>query len=189
MARHSFSIVEYLVSRGSNFRLRYSTGRSSPGSPCASTAPRPTAEASTWTRKRLVKSGLCRTGEENKRVFKVVNAWSQSLFHSTGFLADFVVRSVRGAAIVAKSGMNRRYQPTRPRKDLTCFFVWGRELLLMASSLSTWGRIWPPPRWYPRYCASLPAQSHFRWFRLKPASWIWLRTRCRWQRWLAHVSL
>lgn len=57
MASPSFSTVEYLVSGGCCFRLRHSMEHSSPGSPSAKTAPRSTAEASTWTRNIWLKLG------------------------------------------------------------------------------------------------------------------------------------
>ncbi len=41
MAKHSFSMVLYLVSLFESFRLRYSTGRSSPPTTWARTAPSP----------------------------------------------------------------------------------------------------------------------------------------------------
>ena len=145
MARPSFSAVEYLVSCGSSLQLRYSTGRSSPGSPWARTAPSPTAEASVWTRNRWLKSGLLRTGKEHKQALRAWNSTSQSSFEMTRFLWSFAVRAVSGAATVANCGTNLLYQLAKPKKDLTSFFERGHGQLRMASTLSTCGRTSPRP--------------------------------------------
>lgn len=64
VAKHYFSMVEYLTSLGRSFRLRYVNGCSSPGSTCDRAAPTPVAEVPTWTRNLQIKSGLWRTGDE-----------------------------------------------------------------------------------------------------------------------------
>uniref|UniRef100_A0AAV2LVA4 Uncharacterized protein n=1 Tax=Knipowitschia caucasica TaxID=637954 RepID=A0AAV2LVA4_KNICA len=109
------------------------------------TAPSPTAEASVWTRNRCSKSGLRSTGDEQRQDLRAWKAVSQSSFQTTGFLWSFIVSAVSGAAMVANCGTNRRYQPAKPKKDLTSFFVRGRGQLRMASTLSICGRTSPRP--------------------------------------------
>lgn len=115
-------MVEYLVSLGNNFLLKNTTGFSAPVVPWASTVLIPLSEASTCTRNHWLKSGLCNTGSEHTLSFKALNDFLQASVHSTGFFPVSVSKSVNSSARVEKSGMNRQYQPRRPRKDQTAFF-------------------------------------------------------------------
>ncbi|XP_039629328.1 uncharacterized protein LOC120541604 isoform X2 [Polypterus senegalus] len=67
------------------------------------------------------------------------------MFHG----ADPLRRSVRGAAILEKLGINLLYHPIKPWNDWTCFSVPGHRRSFIATILSIWGRIKLPPMVYP----------------------------------------
>ncbi len=81
MAKHSFSTVLYLVSLFESFRLRYSTGRSSPPTTWARTAPSPLSDASVCNKK-----GRSKLGE-----------WGSSITRSNEWIGVMHVRFITSA--------------------------------------------------------------------------------------------
>ncbi len=108
MAKHSFSTVLYLVSLFESFRLRYSTGRSSPSTTWARTAPSPLSDASVCNKKGRSKLGECRSGPPHRAAFTLVRACWHSSVHWTGSGASFLVRSVSGLVRSEKLGTRGR---------------------------------------------------------------------------------
>ncbi len=87
LAKHSFSTVLYLFSLFESFRLRYSTGRSSPPTTWARTAPSPLSNASVCTKKGRSKLGECRSGPPHRAAFTLVRACWHGSVHWTAFFS------------------------------------------------------------------------------------------------------
>ncbi|MEE6520687.1 hypothetical protein FKM82_018602 [Ascaphus truei] len=100
-------MTEYLTSLGNSFRLMNSMGCSTPSNCWDSPAPSPTSEASVWMMKGSLKSGLRRAGPSERHFLSVSKASWHSQDHLTWVGALFFVRSVRGAEISEKLGINR----------------------------------------------------------------------------------
>lgn len=66
-----------------------------------STAPMSQSEASVCSMNGLSTSGLCSTGEEHNSFFSLLNALLQAVVHLILLGASFLVKSVRGSAIMA----------------------------------------------------------------------------------------
>ncbi len=94
----------YLVSRFESFRLRYSTGHSSPPTTWARTAPSPLSDASVCNKKGTLKLGECRSGPPHRAAFTLVRACWHSSVHWTGSGASSLVRSVSGLVRSEKFG-------------------------------------------------------------------------------------
>ena len=83
IAKDSFSMVEYIYSRGSKFLLQYATRYSWPSSPCwFRTAPTPCSDASVWSTNEFSKSRLISMGAEQSNSLSVVNACSHASVHT-----------------------------------------------------------------------------------------------------------
>ena len=87
----------------------------------------------------LEKSGLLSTGEEHIQLFNSAKAPSHAGVHLTRLGAFFRVKSVKGAAIVAKSGMNFRVVASKSKEGTHVpFRSWGCEC---RDGLDLW-RLW-----------------------------------------------
>ena len=93
----------------------------------------------------LSKSALSRTESPQTAPFRSWKADSHCSVQTTLFGAAALVRSERGEALSEKLGINLRYHPAKPKKDLTFFLVVGGVQLRMSSTFSTCGRITPSP--------------------------------------------
>lgn len=72
MAKHSFSMVLYLVSLFESFQLRDSTGRSSPPTTWDRTAPSPLSNASVCNTKGTLKLGACKSVLPHRAAFTLI---------------------------------------------------------------------------------------------------------------------
>ena len=110
IAKHSFSIVLYRCSLGSNFLLMNIIGCFCLPFSYRSTAPSPLSQASVCKMKLHVKSGFCKMGYDTKACFRKSNAsWCTLMkVHLTLFGIPFPVRSVKTADLFAKWGIHLR---------------------------------------------------------------------------------
>lgn len=84
------------------------TGCSIPSWNWDSTAPISTFEGSVCKTNVVLKFGACKMGLQQRDGFSSMKARSASLVHLTWFGRCWRVNSVRGAAFLAKQGMNVR---------------------------------------------------------------------------------
>lgn len=107
------------------------------------TAPKPVLEASVWMMKGCWKPGVTNTGFPPRASLKEEKAISAD--QTTWWGRWFLVRSCRGAARVAKFGINCQQYPTRPRNVFTCFLVTGFGHWEIVSVFHFWGLTLPLP--------------------------------------------
>ena len=88
--KHSFSMVENLLSRWLSFLLAYATGNGFSPYSCINIAPTPTSDVSTQSKKRLSCSGNLSMGRADSAVVNAEYALSCASFHSSLFGSPFL---------------------------------------------------------------------------------------------------
>ncbi len=110
IARHSFSMVLYIVSLFESFQLMYSTGRSSPPISWVRTAPSPRSDASVCSKKGREKSGECNSGPPHRAAF----TWVKAIYGTLDDLAAVCSRYPLVSSKLAKILGFKGYLPLSP---------------------------------------------------------------------------
>ena len=163
MARHSFSTVLYLSSCFTSFRLRYSTGRSSPSTSWAKTAPSPLFDVSVCKTKGRLKFGVNKSSFPHKAFFTSSNA----SWHCSDLIwGTFSGEIHQSAGQVRKGGDETPVIPCHPQEWPHLSFYLGPRVGCYRICC---GCTLPPPKWYPKYHTSLRPITHFLSLAVSPA--------------------
>lgn len=143
--------------------------------------------ASACRMKRRKKSGQASMGEEVRECLRIRNAVSSFFPHC--HVASWRVKRVKGAATVAKSGVNRRYHDVRPMNRRTCLMFVGVDHYVTARTLSGSVRISCLSMICLEYFKLFAQKRHFSGFSFSRASRTCRNTSARCHRCSVNVAL